>query len=112
MLEPYKMPKVGRVNVVVDLKPVGVICHVEAVEAKPQLAISKSWQVQLELAVYLHIKGEELGEALAIGQAHIVLKRVDIRIRQSRTNIDHGTERELPGQAEGAPAHQAIGNIR
>src|SRR5205823_4878521 len=84
------------------------------VQAEPDLlwlALAEEGQAHLEIAIHLNIQGEEFREALHIWRADVVLKSIDIRIRQARVNIDHGTDPHGTGQREESPAYDPIAHI-
>src|SRR3974377_1530464 len=84
VLEADKMPKVRRCNGVVHRQWIRVICEVDRIDPEAQFPILvTAEQRQLELAVHLQVEREEGRKTLGIGPAHVVLKIIDVRVRQS-----------------------------
>lgn len=92
-----------------------MVGDVQGVKTEPELSMlhrANEGKRELELSVQLDVEREKGWKPLAVGLADVVLQLIDFRIWESRMQVNHWTEGQLPGQLKDACADQPVGNIR
>ena len=101
-----------RSYVAVDLIEIAVIGEVDPVQAETNLARATVMpERNAEVSVHLRIERKEHREALAVGQAHIILPLIYFGIRKTGVQVKHRPKNQGQGKMKRPPYDDTVRNI-